>query len=117
MMTRWILSGMVMCATLVAQGPSLAALEVGTEPRPRQARPAPAPNAKVRQGLVTAVNQGGGRVEIGGVWYVVVTGRTQLVRAGRPVGIDALKKGQSLSFTVLEQAAGPATLGVAHVPH
>lgn len=116
MMARWILSGMAMCAMLVAQGPSVAALEVGAEPKPRQVRPAPAPTAKLRHGLVTAVNLGGNRVEIGGVWYAV-TGRTQWVRGGRPAGIDALKKGQSLSFTVLEQVAGPATLGVVHVPN
>ncbi len=62
-------------------------------------------SASLRQGTVSAVDER--RVKVQGVWIELVAGKTQLLRNGRAAGLETLKPGEAIRFTV-ESASGAA---------
>ena len=105
------------------QAGASAALEGGSKPtqpaspRPQEPIPKPADAPAVwREGTVTAVNLAEGRVQIQGQWHDWVAGKSKLSVQGKPVGVDALKAGQSVRFTVSASAPGRSTIVAIHVP-
>lgn len=102
-------------------GSAFAALEVGSLPLPNVRPSRPAPNDSetaqaIRHGIVTATSSKGDRVEIGGIWHSIEAGRTRIFRAGRPVAVDAILKGQTLKFTLAGGQSSGVTLGMVYVP-
>jgi hypothetical protein len=72
-------------------------------------------SASLRQGTIAAIDGRGARVQVQGVWLDLVDGKTQLLRNGRPAGLDTLKAGEAIRFTVVPGGAAPA-LKVIYVP-
>jgi hypothetical protein len=104
------------------------AVRVGTGPPPapeavRRSAQAPAAvqadeSSSLRQGLVTQVEPQASRVQVQGVWLQAVAGRTVVIRDGRAVPFDVLRKGQIVKYTLAAGApsSSPATLGAVYVP-
>lgn len=65
-------------------------------------------SASLRQGTVGAVDERGARVQVQGIWIDLVADKTQLLRNGRRAGLETLKAGESIRFTVVPGAAAPA---------
>lgn len=80
------------------------------------APPQPEPAAQFNQGVVTALSAQGDHVEIQGRPHFISTGRTRFYRNGQGVTVDALKKGQTLRFTLAPGPESRPVLGVVHVP-
>lgn len=57
-------------------------------------------SASLRQGTIGAVDERGARVQVQGVWLDVVAGKTQLLRNGQAAGLETLKPGEAIRFTV-----------------
>ena len=93
----------------------------GVLPDARVGRPPPAVMAPVVQrGAITAIRadarQIGTQVEIGGRWLLVLTGRTVVRQGGLPVGVDALRVGQTVGFSMATATPGETAMGVVYVP-
>ena len=58
-------------------------------------------SASLRQGTIGAVDERGARVQVQGIWIDLVAGRTQLLRNGRAAGLETLKAGEPIRFTVV----------------
>ena len=67
-----------------------------------------------RAGQITAAEAGSDLIEIDGVGYRVVEGRTQVFRQGRPVALGLLAKGLRVQFKVSPGGHGVPVLGVVH---
>jgi len=84
---------------------------------PQQAAKAQADeSASLRQGLVTALDAGGARVQVQGVWLEVVAGKTQVLRNGQAARLDTLKVGDTIRFTVTAGSADAQALRVIYAP-
>ena len=70
----------------------------------------------LRRGLVTAVSASGDQIEIHGRWHRVEPNQTRFVRAGGVVQVNAVRKGQTLEFTLLPGKDARPGLGVVYVP-
>ena len=72
----------------------------------------------LREGLITNVEPQANRLQVQGVWLQAVPGKTVVIRDGRAVPLDALRKGQVVKYTLAVGAASssPATLGAVYVP-
>ncbi len=82
---------------------------------PFQAHPPESP-ASMNQGTVTALSAQGDHVEIQGRAHFIAAGRTRFYRDGQAVTVEALKKGQTLRFTLAPGSEKRPVLGVVHVP-
>ena len=72
-------------------------------------------SASLRQGTIGAVDARGARLQVQGVWLDLAA-TTQLLRSGTPAGLDTLRAGESIRFTVLPGSAAAPTLKVIYVP-
>lgn len=91
----------------------------GQAATPRDAAPTqPRPESPqlMHQGVVTAVSAQGDHVEIQGRAHFIAPGQTRFFRDGNAVTADALKKGQTLRFTLAGGSKDRPTLGVVYVP-
>lgn len=105
----------------LAHSAAQAFYSIGVLPNSRPDRPAPAVVAPVmQQGVITAIRpdarQIGTQLEIGGKWLLVLTGRTVVRREGLPVGLDALRVGQTISYSMATTTPGETALGVVYAP-
>ena len=73
-------------------------------------------SASLRQGTIAAVDARGGRLQVQGIWLDLVADKTKLIRNGRPAGLDTLKAGESIRFTVAPGRGAAKSLGVIYVP-
>ena len=73
-------------------------------------------SASLRQGTVTALDPQGTRLQVQGQWLDVVDGKTLATRKGKTVGIDTLKVGDTIRFTVAPGNAEAASLRLIYVP-
>ncbi len=70
-------------------------------------------------GVVTQIRSTdprGTEIEIGGRWWLVLGGRTALMRDGRPVDVRALAVGQTVRYAAATTTPGEKALGIVHVP-
>lgn len=110
------------CAlALLAHGPAEAIRNLGEVPPPRGAAAvAPQlPEPPTASGVITGVRTDdprGMRVEIGGRWWLVLNGRTGVLRNGRLVDAAALAVGQAVRYQLATAVPGETALGVVHVP-
>ena len=105
----------------LAHGGAHAIYAAGALPDSRPDGPPPAVVAPVVQrGAITAIRpdarQIGMQIEIGGRWLLILTGRTVVRRDGLPVGIDALRVGQTIGFSMATTTPGETALGVVYAP-
>lgn len=103
------------CAVLLVANVAQATRVVGMPP-PRADQVRPTPPENLRAGVVTGIRADGQQVEIGGKWFIIKAGRTQLLRNGLPVATTELSKGLSLKFTLASEVPGETALGVVYVP-
>ena len=82
-------------------------------------QPDPAPSvADMTVGVidgVRTVHPRGPEVQIGGRWWLVLPGRTQVLRNGVLVGEGALAAGQRVRFLPASKTPGEMALGIVHV--
>jgi hypothetical protein len=84
---------------------------------PQQAAAAQADeSASLRHGVVTALDPGGTRLQVQGIWLEVVAGKTQLLRDGKPASVGTLKVGDTIRFTLAPAAVDGQALRVIYVP-
>jgi hypothetical protein len=112
-------------AAAALAGPSLA-VRVGGAPAPSASAVqglAPQPSqlqndesASLRQGAITALDAGGARLQVGGIWLELVDGKTLAMRKGKPVAIDTLKVGETIRFTVAPGTTEAASLRLIYAP-
>lgn len=121
-MNRRIRSIFVAACAWVPALAAVAALEVNSQPsgpaRPhaksegaKRAQPDKAPF----EGVVTALDATGARVQIQGQWYTVAAGHTQVSSGGKQVPASSLKVGQKLKFN-LAAGGDSKTLGTVYAP-
>jgi hypothetical protein len=73
-------------------------------------------SASLRQGVVVAIDERRGRLQVQGVWLEMVAGKTKLLRDGRPAALDTLKAGEAIRFTVAPDSSGAPSLRLIYVP-
>ena len=73
-------------------------------------------SASLRQGTVGAVNERATRVQVQGIWIDLVAGKTQLLRNGRAAGLDTLKAGEAIRFTVVSGNGAAPAMKVIYAP-
>lgn len=73
-------------------------------------------SASLRQGTVGAVDERGRRVQVQGVWIELVAGKTQLLRNGEAAGLETLKAGESIRFTVIAKSGAAPAMKVIYAP-
>ena len=105
----------------LAHGGAHAIYSAGVLPDSRPDRPPPAVEAPVVQrGAISAMRpdarQIGTQIEIAGRWLLVLNGRTAVRQGGLPVGVDALRVGQTVGFSMATTTPGETALGVVYVP-
>ena len=83
---------------------------------PRPAGDATDESSSLRQGMVTALDERGKRVQVQGIWLDVAGGKTQLSRHGQPAPIDSLRVGEAIRFTVAPGSAEAPSLRVIYAP-
>ncbi len=118
-------SALLIAALAALAGPSLAVGIVGATAPPAavvQAQPVqPAhvqndESASLRQGTITALDAKGARLQVQGIWLELVDGKTLAIRNGRAVGVDTLKVGETIRFTVAPGAGEAASLRLIYAP-
>jgi len=67
----------------------------------------------LREGAITALDKTRGKVQIGGQWHSIAES-TKLLRQGKPIGIDALKVGETVKFSFGRGEAGRTSIAVIH---
>ena len=73
-------------------------------------------SASLRQGTIAAVDTRGGRLQVQGIWLDLVADKTKLIRNGRSAGLDTLKAGESIRFTVAPGRGAAQSVGVIYAP-
>jgi hypothetical protein len=74
-------------------------------------------SASLRQGTIAAIDAAGARVQMTqGVWLALDPAKTQLVRNGQTAGLETLKVGEAIRFTIVADPGAPATMKVIYVP-
>ncbi len=107
-------AGPVLAAGVVgAQAPSAATVQ-GLAPQPAQVQTDE--SASLRQGAITALDAGGTRLQVQGIWLEIVDGKTLATRNGRPVATASLKVGETIRFTVAPGSAEAASLRLIYAP-
>ncbi len=112
--------GLLLIAALeTLSGPSLAVGISGATAPPAsvvQAQPVQPANvqndesASLRQGTITALDAKGARLQVQGIWLELVDGKTLAIRDGRTVGVDSLRVGETIRFTVAPGTAEAVSL-------
>ena len=92
--------------------------ELPPSTRPQLGPPVAVP--EMRAATITAIRsdarQFGTQLEIGGKWLLVLNGRTAVLRRGLPAGVDALRIGQTVKFSMASLTPGETALGVVDAP-
>jgi hypothetical protein len=105
---------------LLGPGPAAATRLLGdVAQRPAAARARALPVVQMYSGIVTAVRASdprGVQLEIDGRWWLVLRGRTSVLRDGRLVDVQALAAGQTVRYAPASTMRGESALGVVHVP-
>jgi len=73
-------------------------------------------SASLRQGTISALDAAGARVQVQGIWLEAPAGKTVVMRRGAPVGIETLKVGDTIRFTVVPGSADLSALKVIYAP-
>ncbi len=73
-------------------------------------------SASLRQGTIVAVDERGTRLQVQGIWLDVVAGKTQLLRNGRPAGLETLKAGETIRFTLVSGSGLAPAMKVIYAP-
>jgi hypothetical protein len=73
-------------------------------------------SASLRQGVVSAVDERRARIQVQGIWLDTVAGKTKLLRDGRPAGLETLKAGETIRFTVAPESTGTPSVRLIYVP-
>jgi hypothetical protein len=73
-------------------------------------------SASLREGTITALDANGARLQVQGVWLVLVQGKTLAMRQGKPVDIATLKVGETIRFTVAPGSTEAASLRLIYAP-
>jgi hypothetical protein len=116
----------VVAAALAATATTAGAVRVENRPPPaasavRDSVPEPAnvqadESGSLRQGTIGAVDERASRVQVQGVWLDVLAGKTQLLRNGQPAGLETLKAGEAIRFTVFPGAGAAPAMKVIYAP-
>ena len=111
----------VLVAVCGLHGAAQAMAPGGTLPSstlPRQGAPVAVPD--MQTGTITALRgdarQLGTQIEIAGQWLLVLNGRTVVLHKGGLVGVNALRVGQNVKFSMATLTPGETALGVVDVP-
>lgn len=72
--------------------------------------------ASLRQGTITAIDAGKARIQLQGIWVDAPAANTKLLRHGRPAGLDTLRVGESIRFTVHPGTAAKPSVDVIYAP-
>jgi hypothetical protein len=73
-------------------------------------------SASLRQGVITALDERGTRLQVQGIWLDVVAGKTQVLRNGQPAKLETLKVGDAIRFTVAPGATEGQAVRVIYAP-
>ena len=73
-------------------------------------------SASLRQGVITALDAKGARLQVQGIWLEVVDGKTQVLRNGAPARLETLKTGDAIRFTVAPGTVEGQSLRVIYAP-
>lgn len=107
-------------ALAAAHGTAVAIRTVGDLPEPQPTAASRLPAAPpVASGVVARIRSTdprGSEVEIDGRWWLVLPGRTALMRDGRPVDMRTLAVGQTVRYAPATATLGEKALGIVHVP-
>ena len=107
-------SSLSLAVRLENAGAPAASAVLGT---PQQAANAQADeSASLRQGVITALDERGARLQVQGIWLEVVAGKTQVLRNGQPVKVDTLRVGDAIKFTVAPGAIETQAARVIYAP-
>ncbi|MDQ6638503.1 MAG: hypothetical protein M3Z15_02415 [Pseudomonadota bacterium] len=96
-----------------AAAPAASAVQ-GTAQEPAQGQADE--SASLRQGTIGAVDERGMRLQVQGIWLDLVAGKTQLIRKGQAAGLETLKAGEAIRFTVVPGSSGASALKVIYAP-
>ena len=119
------LRGVVLAVVATAlAGPSLAARVAGAAPSASAVQglvqqPSQVQNdesASLREGMITALDTSGTRLQVQGTWLGLVDGKTLAMRQGRPVGLATLRVGETIRFTVTPGGTDAASLRLIYAP-
>ena len=85
---------------------------------PQQAAAAQADeSASLRQGVITALDAKGTRLQVQGIWLDIAAGKTQVLRNGESAQLETLKVGDTIKFMVAPGAGEAAqALRVIYAP-
>ena len=97
-----------------AAAPAASAVQGATQQEPAHVQADE--SASLRQGTVGAVDERGTRVQVQGIWLDVVAGKTQLLRNGQAAGLETLKPGEAIRFTVVPGSGVAPALKVIYAP-
>ena len=78
--------------------------------------PAPPPVASGVVARIRSTDPRGSELEIDGRWWLLLPGRTAMMRDGRPVDARALAVGQTVRYAPATATPGETALGILHVP-
>jgi hypothetical protein len=94
-------------ATRVGSGaaPAASAVQVSVQ-QPRHVQTDE--TASLRQGTITAVDQGRSRIQVQGIWLEISPDATHVLRGGRRAPLDTLKACETIRFTVSKGTTGTA---------
>ena len=104
---------------LSVPGPALALRVLGDSPRPRPAAAEAPAEPQTVSGVVTALRADGARglrVDIDGRQWLLLNGRTTVLRDGRLADPRSLAVGQAVRYAPASRTPGETALGVIHVP-
>ncbi|HEY2558444.1 MAG TPA: hypothetical protein VGI48_01905 [Caldimonas sp.] len=73
-------------------------------------------SSSLRQGVVGAVDERRARIQVQGIWLDTVAGQTKLLRGGRPAGLETLRAGETIRFTVAPESTGAPSVRLIYVP-
>jgi hypothetical protein len=73
-------------------------------------------SASLRQGVVGAVDGRRARIQVQGIWLDTVAEKTTLLRNGRPAGLETLRVGETIRFTVAPESTGTPSVRLIYVP-
>lgn len=73
-------------------------------------------SASLRQGIVTALDPKGMRLQVQGIWLEASEGKTKLIRGGREARLDTLTVGETVRFMVGPGSAEATSMRVIYAP-
>jgi hypothetical protein len=107
-------AGAVLASRVSVGSPPAASAVQGSVQQPKHVQTDE--SASLRQGVVGAVDERHSRIQVQGIWLETVAGKTKVLRGGRPVGLETLKVGEIIRFTVAPGSAGTPSVRLIYAP-